>query len=114
MATKRIYRPRGMYKVGTTVGEERAPLFKQPSRVYVSPDITEGLFLAVKAKKHVTVYRRTRHPSPAPGHPLVKAIFKGCAMKTKGIANRDERVKQIRECIISEFERRNIPKTSGA
>jgi len=113
MATKRIYRPRGMYKVGTLVGEERAPLFKQPSRVYVSPDITEGLFLAVKAKKHVTVYRRKR-TAPGAGHPLVKAIFKGCAMKTKGIANRDERVKQIRECIIAEFERKGIPKVGGA
>jgi len=114
MATKRIYRPRGMYKVGTLVGEERAPLFRQPSRVYVSPDITEGLFLAVKAKKHVTVYRRTRHPSPPPGHPLVKAIFKSCAMQTKGEPNRDKRVQKIRECIIAEFEKRGFKKVGEA
>ena len=110
MAVKRIYRPRGLHKVGSIVGEERAPLFKQPSRVYVSPDITPGLFLAVKAKKHVTVYKRRRE-APGAGHPVVKTIFKMCAMQTKNIANRDERVKKIRECILAELDRR-FPKVA--
>lgn len=108
---KKIYRPKGVYKIGTITGEEREPLFKQPSRVYVSPDITEGLFLAVKAGKHVTVYRRKRE-APGAGHPLMKAIFKECAMKTKGEPNRDKRVLAIRQCIVAELEKRGVQKVS--
>ena len=105
MAVKRIYRPRGLHKVGSLVGEERAPLFKQPSRKYVSPDISPGLYLAVLAGKHVTVYRRKRE-APGAGHPEVKAIFKECAIKTKGEPDRNKRAQAIRACILAELDKK--------
>lgn len=46
--------------------------------------------MAVAAKKHVTLFNRSRR-APGAGHPTVKAAFASAAKKTLGIASRTER-----------------------
>jgi len=110
----RRYVPRGLYKVGTITGEERAPYFTiKTKKRYVNPaQIPIGTILTVVAKKHAKTFVRNP-PSKPPGHPLVKDIFTGCAEKVAGqTKNVYERAKLMRECIIKEFESRNIPKVT--
>jgi len=57
-----------------------------------------GLLMAVRAKKHVTVFRRSPN-APGAGSPAQKAKFAGCAKKTKGIKNRFERNAAISACL---------------
>ena len=48
------------------------------------------MLMAVAAKKHVTLFSRSRR-APGAGHPQVKAAFTSAAKKTLGIADRSER-----------------------
>jgi len=48
------------------------------------------MLMAVAAKKHVTIFTRSRR-APGAGHPAVKAAFASAAKKTLGIASRAER-----------------------
>lgn len=57
-----------------------------------------GLLMAVRAKKHVTVFRRSPN-APGAGSPAQKAKFAGCAKQTKGTKNRMERNVQMSACL---------------
>jgi len=48
------------------------------------------MLMAVAAKKHVTLFTRSRR-APGAGSPAVKAAFAAAAKKTLGIADRSER-----------------------
>jgi len=48
------------------------------------------MIMAVAAKKHVTLFTRSRR-APGAGSPAVKAAFAAAAKKTLGIADRSER-----------------------
>jgi len=48
------------------------------------------MVMAVAAKKHVTVFSRSRF-APGAGHPTTKAAFTEAAHKTVGILSRPER-----------------------
>jgi hypothetical protein len=48
------------------------------------------MLMAVAAKKHVTIFARSRR-APGAGHPSVKAAFSSAAKKTLGISDRSER-----------------------
>jgi len=48
------------------------------------------MLMAVAAKKHVTLFSRSRR-APGAGHPQVKVAFTSAAKKTLGIADRSER-----------------------
>ena len=49
------------------------------------------MLMAVAAKKHVTLFTRSRTCRKPPGHPQVKAAFASAARKTRGIESRTER-----------------------
>ena len=49
------------------------------------------MLMAVAAKKHVTLFTRSRTCRKPPGHPQVKAAFASAAKKTLGLASRTER-----------------------
>lgn len=48
------------------------------------------MVMATAAKKHLTIFVRSRR-APGAGHPSVKAAFASAAKKTLGIASRTER-----------------------
>lgn len=56
------------------------------------PPATKGgtMIMAVAAKKHVTIFQRSRR-APGAGSPAIKAAFASAARKTKGIKSRAER-----------------------
>jgi hypothetical protein len=49
------------------------------------------MIMATAAKKHLTIFTRSRR-APGAGRPEVKAAFKDAAEKTLGIAKRSERI----------------------
>lgn len=80
--------------------EPKPKYFRNKPRKHVMPLVTPGLYLAVAAKKHVTVYTRKRE-APGAGHPEIKTQFKKCAAETRGIKDRVERNAKIRACMIN-------------
>jgi hypothetical protein len=53
------------------------------------------MVMAVAAKKHVTIFSRSRR-APGAGHPITKAAFIEAAHKTVGVGSRMERNEVIR------------------
>jgi hypothetical protein len=64
----------------------------------VVPSVETGMFLGVRAKKHLTVFKRKEHSTGA-GSPAVKAKFKECALKTLGEPSRLQRNAEMQKCI---------------
>jgi hypothetical protein len=61
-----------------------------PAQLAIAGGPGGTMIMAVAAKKHVTLFTRSRR-APGAGHPAVKSAFAAAAKKTLGIADRSER-----------------------
>jgi hypothetical protein len=64
--------------------------FISPAALAIAGGPGGTMIMAVAAKKHVTLFSRSRR-APGAGSPKIKAAFAAAARKTKGIKSRAER-----------------------